>query len=46
MTEDDTVGGHHQLDGYEFEQAPGASDLQGNLACCSSCDGKESDMIT
>ena len=22
MTEDETVGWHHQLDGHEFEQAP------------------------
>ena len=26
MTEDDTVGWHHQLDGHEFEQAPGVAD--------------------
>ena len=24
MTEDEIVGWHHQLDGHEFEQAPGA----------------------
>ena len=24
---------HHQLDGHEFEQAPGAGDGQGSLAC-------------
>ena len=30
-----TVGWHHQLDGHEFEQAPGAGDGQGSLACCS-----------
>ena len=29
------VGWHHQLDGYEFEQALGAGDGQGSLACCS-----------
>ena len=29
------VGWHHQLDGYEFEQVPGASNGQGGLACCS-----------
>ena len=23
MTEDEMVGWHHRLDGYEFEQAPG-----------------------
>ena len=35
MTEDEMVGWHHQLDGHEFEQASGAGDGQGNLACCS-----------
>ena len=29
------VGWHHQLDGHEFEQAPGVGDGQGRLACCS-----------
>ena len=33
-----------QLDGHEFEQAPGDSEGQGRLACCSSWDQKESDM--
>ena len=33
MTEDEMVGWHHQLDGHEFEQAPGAGDGQGSLAC-------------
>ena len=32
---DEMVGGHHQLDGHEFEQAPGADDGQGDLALCS-----------
>ena len=35
MTEDETVGWHHQVNGQEFEHAPGAGDGQGNLACCS-----------
>ena len=26
MTEDEMVGWHHQLNGYEFEQAPGVGD--------------------
>ena len=26
---------HHQLDGHEFEQAPGVGDGQGSLSCCS-----------
>ena len=29
MTEDETVGWHHQLDGHEFEQASGVGDGQG-----------------
>ena len=28
MTEDAMVGWHHQLDGHEFEQAPGVGDGQ------------------
>ena len=44
MTEDEMVGWHHQLDGHEFEQAPGAGDGQGGLACCSPWAHKESDM--
>ena len=44
MTEDETVGWHHQLDGHEFEQALGAGDGQRSLACCSPWDHKESDM--
>ena len=31
-TEDEMVGWHHQLDGCEFEQAPGIGDGQGSLA--------------
>ena len=34
MTEDEKVRRHHQLDGHEFEQAPGLDDRQGSLACC------------
>ena len=36
------VGWHHQLNGHEFEQAPGNGDGQGSLAGCSSWDCKES----
>ena len=43
MTEDKMVGWHHQLDGREFEQAPGVGDGQGNLACYSPRGRKESD---
>ena len=43
MTEDETVGWHHQLDGREFEQASGDGDEQGGLACCSPWGCKELD---
>ena len=35
MTEDEMVGQYHQLNGLEFEQAPGDDERQGSLACCS-----------
>ena len=41
MTEDEMVGWHHQLNGHEFEQAPGVSDGQRSLACCSPWGHKE-----
>ena len=44
MTEDEIIKWHHQLDGHEFEQAPGVGDGQGSLACCSTQGCKESDM--
>ena len=31
MTEDEMVGCHHQLQGYEFEQGPGVGNGQGGL---------------
>ena len=40
MTEDKMVGWHHQLNGYEFEQALRVGDGQGSLACCSPWDHK------
>ena len=43
MTEDEMVGWQNRLDAHEFEQAPGAGDGQGGLACCSSWSCKESD---
>ena len=43
MTEDEMVGWHHRLDGYEFEQARGVGDGQGGLACCSPRGRKELD---
>ena len=30
------VGGHHRVNGHEFEQALGVGDGQGGLACCNS----------
>ena len=44
MTEDEMVGWHHQLNGHEFEQAPGVDDRQGGLACCSPWGHKETDV--
>ena len=41
--EHEMVGCHHQLDGHEFEQAPGVGDGWGSLACCSPWGCKESD---
>ena len=43
MTEDEVVRWHHQLNGHEFEQAPGGGEGQGNLACCRPWGGKELD---
>ena len=40
------VGWHHQLNGLEFEQAPGDGKGQGSLACCSPWDCKESDTMS
>ena len=37
------VGWHHQLDGYEFEQAPGVGNGQGSLAFCGLWGRKVSD---
>ena len=45
MTEDEMVGWHHWLNGYEFEQAPGDTERQGGLGCCSPRGCKESAMI-
>ena len=42
MTEDETFGWHHRLDGHEFEQALG-DEGQGSLACCSPWGRKELD---
>ena len=45
-TEDEVVAWHHQLNGHEFEQAPGVGDGQGGLVCCNPCGHKESDMLS
>ena len=37
-------GWHHQLDGHEFEQAPGVGDGQERLECCSPWGHKELNM--
>ena len=44
MTGDEMVGGHHRLDGQEFEQTLGVGDGQGSLACCNPWGLKELDM--
>ena len=44
VTEDEMVGWHHQLNGYEFEQTPGDSEGQGSMACCNPWGHKELDM--
>ena len=43
MPEDEMVGWHRQLNGYEFEQALGDGEIQGSLACCSPWGHKKSD---
>ena len=43
VTEDEMVGWHHRLDGYEFEQTPGDSEGQESLVWCSSWGRKQLD---
>ena len=43
MTEDETAGWHHRLDGHEFEQHSGVGDEQRSLVCFSPWGCKESD---
>ena len=43
MTEDEMVVWYHRLNRQEFEQALGAGDAQGSLACYSPWSRKESD---
>ena len=44
MTEDEMVGWHHRLDGYEFEKALGVGDVHVSLAYCSPEGHKQSEM--
>ena len=41
--QNEMVGWHHQLNGHEFDQAPGDGQGQGSLVCCSPWGHKESD---
>ena len=43
MTEDETVGWRHRLNGHGFGWTLEVGDGQGGLACCSSWGCKESD---
>ena len=45
MTEDEIVGWHDQLNGYESEQALGDDEGQGGLECHSPRGRKDSDTI-
>ena len=41
VTEDETFGGHHQINGHEYEQTMGDNEGQGSLVCCSPCGCKD-----
>ena len=43
-TEDEYVGWHHRLNGFELEQTPGDGEGQGSLVCHSPWGHKESGM--
>ena len=43
MIEDEIVGWHHQLNGHEFEKAPGDGEGQGSLEYYSPWGQRESD---
>ena len=43
MTEDETVGWYHRLNGQEFQQTPGDGEGQGRVECCSPWGHKELD---
>ena len=40
-TEDEMVGWHHRLNGFEFEETPGDGEGQVSLACCSAWGHKD-----
>ena len=44
MTENETVGWHHQSTGHELGQTLGDGEGQGSQACCSPWGQEESDM--
>ena len=44
MTEDEMVGWHHQLSGYDFKKTTGVDDGRGGLVCYSTGYCKELDM--
>ena len=43
MTEDETVGWHHRLDGHEFAQDLGDGEREQSLVCCTPLGHKKSD---
>ena len=45
VTEDETLGWHHQLKAHEFTQTLGDSERQRSLACCSTWGHKQLDTI-
>ena len=46
MIEDEMVGWHHQLNGHEFEQAPGDGEGPESQVCCSPWGLKESTQLS
>ena len=46
MTEDEMVGWYHQLNGHEFEQAPGDGEGHRSLVSCSPWGRKQSDQLS
>ena len=46
MTEDEMVGWHHWLNGYEFEQTPGYGEGQGGLRAALHRDAKSQTQLS